>query len=114
MSDEASQLRAFRITGRVQGVFFRVWTRDAALEMGLRGMVRNHNDGSVEAWARGPPKALDAFELRLWEGPADRKGRKGGKRRALGYHSGRWLSDSLLSLSALGQAPSRHQTRKGK
>lgn len=70
MSDEASQLRAFRITGRVQGVFFRVWTRDAALEMGLRGMVRNHNDGSVEAWARGSPKALDAFELRLWEGPA--------------------------------------------
>ena len=69
MSDEASQLRAFRITGKVQGVFFRVWTRDTALEMGLRGMVRNHNDGSVEAWAAGSPKVLDAFELRLWEGP---------------------------------------------
>ena len=70
MSEETSQLRAFRITGRVQGVFFRVWTRDAALELGLRGMVRNHNDGSVEAWALGSSKVLDAFELRLWEGPA--------------------------------------------
>ena len=69
MSDEASELRAFRITGRVQGVCFRVWTRDTALEMGLRGMVRNQSDGSVEAWARGSPKALQAFELRLWEGP---------------------------------------------
>ena len=69
MSDEASQLRAFRITGRVQGVFFRVWTRDTAVEMGLRGMVRNLNDGSVEACAKGSAKVLDAFELRLWEGP---------------------------------------------
>ena len=69
MSDEASQLRAFRITGRVQGVFFRVWTRDTALQMGLSGSVRNLNDGSVEADVMGPPETLDDFEKRLWEGP---------------------------------------------
>jgi acylphosphatase len=34
-------VRGFRIRGRVQGVVFRVWTRDAATEMGLRGTVRN-------------------------------------------------------------------------
>lgn len=70
MSDEPSELRVFRITGRVQGVCYRAWIRDTALEMGLRGMVRNLNDGSVEAFAEGSAKVLDAFELRLWKGPA--------------------------------------------
>ena len=69
MAEEASQRRAFRITGRVQGVCFRVWIRETALEMGLRGMVRNLSDGSVEACAEGSASVLDAFESCLWKGP---------------------------------------------
>ena len=69
MSNQATQLRAYRITGRVQGVFYRVWTRDTALQMGLSGRVRNLNDGSVEVEVRGSLETLDDFERRLWEGP---------------------------------------------
>ena len=69
MSDQASQLRAYRITGRVRGVFYRAWTRDAALEMGLSGRVQNLSDGSVEVEVLGSPDQLDEFEKRLWEGP---------------------------------------------
>ena len=38
-----------RITGRVQGVSFRVWTRIEAERLGLHGWVRNEADGSVSS-----------------------------------------------------------------
>jgi len=41
------------VKGIVQGVFFRTYTRDVALSMGLRGWVRNLSDLSVEAWMEG-------------------------------------------------------------
>jgi acylphosphatase len=47
-----------RITGLVQGVFFRAHTRDTARSLGLSGWVRNRADGSVEAVAEGPEAAL--------------------------------------------------------
>ena len=43
-----------RILGRVQGVWYRGWTRDEATQRGLRGWVRNRRDGSVEALFAGP------------------------------------------------------------
>ena len=58
------------MTGRVQGVFFRVWTREVAEELGVRGTVRNLPDGAVEAHAAGPESLLDEFQERLWVGPA--------------------------------------------
>jgi acylphosphatase len=61
--------RGFRITGRVQGVAFRAWTRHVARELGLSGTVRNLADGAVEVHAAGPRKRLEEFEARLWEGP---------------------------------------------
>jgi acylphosphatase len=61
--------RGYRITGRVQGVFFRAWTQEVAGGLGLRGTVRNRSDGSVEAHAVGTPEAMDVFEGRLREGP---------------------------------------------
>ena len=70
MGDEGLMQRGFRITGRVQGVYFRVWARATANEMGLRGTVRNRLDGTVEAHVVGSPGAVSAFEARLWEGPA--------------------------------------------
>lgn len=41
------------ITGRVQGVFFRVETQRAARSYGVNGWVRNKMDGSVEAVLEG-------------------------------------------------------------
>ena len=42
------------IEGRVQGVWFRAWTVEAASGRGLDGWVRNRRDGTVEALFAGP------------------------------------------------------------
>jgi acylphosphatase len=57
------------VTGRVQGVFFRDSTRQAALALGLSGMVRNLPDGSVEIVAEGGQKELDDLVLWAHQGP---------------------------------------------
>jgi acylphosphatase len=70
------------ISGRVQGVFFRMETKRAAGEYGVFGWVKNQLDGTVEAvfegdrdrveaiidWCRqGPPRA-DVSDVTLnWE-----------------------------------------------
>jgi len=41
------------IKGRVQGVFYRAFTRDIATQLDLRGWVRNLPDGAVEALLEG-------------------------------------------------------------
>jgi acylphosphatase len=58
-----------RVTGRVQGVFFRNWTVDAAEALGIRGWVRNRRDGSVEILAFGEDAALRGFIGRCRQGP---------------------------------------------
>ena len=60
---------AFRVTGVVQGVGFRQWTRRVGSELGLRGAVANRQDGSVEVHASGAPHAIARLEERLAEGP---------------------------------------------
>jgi acylphosphatase len=60
---------AFRVTGRVQGVGFRWWTRLQARELGIEGTVRNAADGSVEVQARGEAASLDELRRRLASGP---------------------------------------------
>jgi acylphosphatase len=64
-------MRAFRlwVSGRVQGVGFRWFTRQAARDLGLAGRVRNLPDGRVEMEAAGSPEQLDAFRERLRQGP---------------------------------------------
>ena len=69
MVEEKREQRGFRVTGRVQGVFFRAWTQRVAQELGLAGTVRNLKDGSVEAHVWGPASAVKVFEKRLWTGP---------------------------------------------
>jgi acylphosphatase len=47
-----------RISGRVQGVFFRDSTREKAEGLGLAGWVRNLPDGRVEALFEGPSQSV--------------------------------------------------------
>lgn len=61
--------RRYRVSGRVQGVFFRVSTRDRARALGLTGTVENLDDGRVAVLACGPVDALDALGDWLWQGP---------------------------------------------
>jgi acylphosphatase len=60
---------AFRVSGVVQGVGFRYWTRRMGTELGLRGAVRNLADGAVEVHVSGPAQAVAALERWLARGP---------------------------------------------
>ena len=57
-----------RVSGRVQGVGFRWWTRARALELGLTGSATNTADGRVEVVAQGPRPACERL-LELLQGP---------------------------------------------
>jgi acylphosphatase len=58
-----------RVTGRVQGVGYRIWATRAADAFGLRGWVRNRVDGSVEALATGAPDTVAALVEACRQGP---------------------------------------------
>lgn len=58
------------VSGRVQGVYFRRFTRQQALQLGLTGWVRNLNDGRVEFTASGSKAGIKAFLAALATGPA--------------------------------------------
>ncbi len=62
-------LRA-RVTGRVQGVGFRWSAIGEARRLGLRGRVRNAEDGSVEVEAAGAAGALAELLAWLRRGPS--------------------------------------------
>ena len=66
----ADGARHVRVTGRVQGVFFRDWTRQQAQQLQLTGWVRNCSDGSVEAHFEGDEAAIDRLIERMREGPS--------------------------------------------
>ena len=57
------------VSGDVQGVGFRWWTRDAAGGLGLDGWVRNRSDGRVEAVFEGSPEAVDRAVAWCGTGP---------------------------------------------
>ncbi|MCR9140430.1 MAG: acylphosphatase [Alphaproteobacteria bacterium] len=57
------------ITGRVQGVAFRAWTKVEAQSRGLSGWVRNEPDGSVRAVLAGPEPAVDEMLKAMEAGP---------------------------------------------
>lgn len=59
----------FYVSGRVQGVAFRAYTRQQALALGLRGHARNLADGRVEVIVAGDGVAIDALETWLRRGP---------------------------------------------
>ena len=57
------------ITGRVQGVGYRMWAERAAVQLGIRGWVRNRIDGSVELLATGNGDAITALIEACRQGP---------------------------------------------
>ena len=59
----------FLIKGRVQGVGFRWYVNREAGELGLRGWVRNTEDGDVEVVAAGDIADLDELRRSLRRGP---------------------------------------------
>lgn len=58
-----------KVTGKVQGVWYRDSTRSIANELGLKGYVRNEPDGSVWIEAEGRPEALKALIDWCRQGP---------------------------------------------
>lgn len=59
-----------RLTGRVQGVWFRGWTAERARHLDLGGWVRNRNDGSLEAFFCGAGDAVDEMLAQMKLGPS--------------------------------------------
>ncbi len=57
------------ICGKVQGVFFRASTKDKAIELGLKGFVRNKPDETVEVIAEGTEKQIQELVTWCHEGP---------------------------------------------
>ena len=61
--------RQFKISGRVQGVFYRASTRDVAVSLGLTGHAVNLPDGRVEVRACGDAASIEKLREWLRDGP---------------------------------------------
>lgn len=57
------------ISGRVQGVWYRAWTREEAERLGLNGWVRNRRNGTVEAVFAGKEEAVEKMLSLCRQGP---------------------------------------------
>jgi acylphosphatase len=56
------------VSGKVQGVNFRSWVKGQAENLGLKGWVRNLDDGRVEVLAQGSDEALQTLKGKLASG----------------------------------------------
>jgi acylphosphatase len=61
--------RHLRVTGRVQGVWFRESCRQVAARLGVAGTVANRADGAVVVVVEGRPPAVEALVAWCREGP---------------------------------------------
>ena len=57
------------VTGRVQGVYFRRFTKNKADTLGVKGTVKNREDGRVEIIAQAENDTLAAFVKWCHKGP---------------------------------------------
>lgn len=58
-----------RVSGRVEGVYYRAFTRDKAIALGLKGWVRNVPGGGVEAVLEGDRKTVGELLKAMKTGP---------------------------------------------
>jgi acylphosphatase len=58
-----------RISGKVQGVWYRASAKDAAISFGVKGKVWNESNGDVGVIAQGEKENVDAFVSWCWQGP---------------------------------------------
>ena len=58
-----------KISGKVQGVFFRASTKAVADQLGIKGIIKNQEDGSVYIEAEGSAYSLEMFLDWCNEGP---------------------------------------------
>jgi acylphosphatase len=70
MEESHKMAVSVRVTGQVQGVSYRAWTKATADRLGLRGWVRNEPYGSVIAMLSGPESAVTQMIDAMWQGPA--------------------------------------------
>lgn len=68
-SNDIRIARTYRVGGRVQGVGFRYFVKENAEALGVRGFVRNEDDGSVFVYAVADRLALERFSGALHVGP---------------------------------------------
>ena len=57
------------VSGLVQGVFFRAFAQENALQLGLKGFVRNLSSGEVEAVVEGDEDGIEKLIGKLKAGP---------------------------------------------
>lgn len=62
--------RHLTISGTVQGVFYRGWSVETALSLGLTGWVRNRMNGDVELLVQGLPDPVARFIELAYYGPS--------------------------------------------
>lgn len=62
--------RKYILTGRVQGVGFRWFTKRIAEKFAINGYVKNEYDGSVLVVAQGLIENIESFEGELSRGPS--------------------------------------------
>jgi len=68
-ADSPLETVSVRITGKVQGVGYRAATLRRAHLLGVRGWVRNAEDGAVEARVQGSPDGVDLMLQWMRHGP---------------------------------------------
>ena len=69
MADPGLRTVHIRAEGRVQGVGYRAFVERHALDLGLKGWVRNRRNRSVEAVLQGAPAKVDEALLLCRSGP---------------------------------------------
>lgn len=63
----------FKISGKVQGVFFRANAKKQADRLGIKGYAQNEPDGRITIVAQGNSEVLDRFEQWCRVGPSSAK-----------------------------------------
>ncbi len=59
-----------RVSGRVQGVFYRAFTKEKAIALGIKGWVRNIPGGGVEAILEGEREKVGELLKQMKSGPS--------------------------------------------